>query len=124
MVFRTGDGYVEQTALLFQRPGRVARHTARKQVFFHAHHKDIFKLQPLGGVHGHQRYLFIVSVLVRILVGKQGHFRKEITQRGIGIPLFQPLCTEVAHTVCKLFDILLAAEVLGRVVLTDISDNA
>ena len=123
MVFRTGDGYVEQTALLFQRPGRVARHTARKQVFFHAHHKDIFKLQPLGGVHGHQRYLFVVSVLVRILVGKQGHFRKEITQRGIGIPLLQPLCTEVAHTVCKLFDILLAAEVLGRVVLADISDN-
>ena len=38
--------------------------------------------------------------------------------------LFQPLCTEVAHTVCKLFDILLAAEVLGRVVLADISDNA
>ena len=74
-------------------------------------------------MYGHQGYLCIVSVLVRILVGKQGDFRKEITQCDIGVTLFLPLGAEVSHTVCKFFDILLATEVFWRIVLANIIDN-
>ena len=123
MIFRTGYGYIEQTAFFFQRLRRVSRHTAGEQLFFHPYHKDILKFQPFGGMYGHQGYLCIVSVLVRILVGKQGDFRKEITQCDIGVTLFLPLGAEVSHTVCKFFDILLATEVFWRIVLANIIDD-
>ncbi len=70
MFFRTGNGYIEQAAFLFQRTWRISYHAAREQVFFHTNHKHVLKFQSLGGMDSHQSDLLPIICLIGILVGK------------------------------------------------------
>ena len=74
-------------------------------------------------MNGHQRYFLTISFFIIILICQQRNFRKEIAQCDVVVAFLLPLCAKVAHAVCKLFDVLLAAEVFGRVVLTDVTDD-
>ena len=75
-------------------------------------------------MYSHQGYLLIVPILIRILVGKKGNFRKEVTQQHVRVSFLLPLGAKITHTVHQLLYILLTAQILGRVVLTHIIDDA
>ena len=87
---RPGDAHVAQPPLLVD--GRaVGGHRAmvRQQPFFHAHHVDLGKLQPLGGVQRHQRhgvalqFRFLVAI---VLVAGQGDLLQKAGQRRLRRP--------------------------------------
>ena len=75
-------------------------------------------------MYSHQGYLLIVPILIRILVGKKGNFRKEVTQQHVRVSFLLPLGAKITHTVHQLLYILLTAQILGRAVLTHIIDDA
>ena len=62
----------------------------RQHPLFHADHVDLGKLQPLGGVQGHQRHRVALELrfLVLVLVaGRQGDVLQEAGQRRLVGPL-------------------------------------
>jgi hypothetical protein len=61
-----GDGHVEEAALLLQTIRRLAGIAVGEDVLFHAHHKDVGELQPLGAVDGHEAELGGFLQLVRV----------------------------------------------------------
>ena len=124
MFFGTGNGHVEQTALLFQSTRRIAHHTTGEKIFFQSHYEYVFKLQPLGRMNGHQRYLFSIIRFVRVLISKQGNLRKEICQRNIRVAFFLPQRAEIIHTIHQFLNVFLTTQILRRSILTDIIDDA
>ena len=125
----TGDGDIEQPSLFLYLAGISAAHLVREESFLHAHDEHDGELKSLGGVNGHEAY-FVVAVFAVAVGGlafacpDQRHFVEIVAERYVVIVLFKTAVAEVGQTVEQFLYVLLAAEVLGLLVLIDVGNDA
>ena len=71
---RARERHIEQTPFLLEPFGRFGRALRRKKVLLQSDDVDVFELQPLGRVDGHQRHLVVVArILLLVHVGSERH---------------------------------------------------
>ena len=103
MFLGTGNGDIEQSALLFQLAHRTRTHRRRKDVLLQSNDKHGGKLQTLCCMNRHQRHLRLVFAPLAIEIGKQRHLLQEVTQSGLPFPVFLlATLNEILHTAQEL----------------------
>ena len=72
--FGAREGHVEQAPLLFETLGRLGGPLRREEGLLHPDDVDVFELQPLGRMDGHERHFVVIArVLLLVHVGGERH---------------------------------------------------
>ena len=126
-LLRAGHRHVEQPALLLHVVGRRGHRHAREEVLLHSGHEHVGELEPLGGMHRHQRDLVVVvlvgahvhvaqqrDVLHIVVEGEHGHRGSRLLQL-VGVHgLLLPLLHEDRDRVQQFVEVRDAREALDR----------
>jgi hypothetical protein len=119
----TGDGHVEESALLFEVTYRFGSKGVGEEAFFKSGDEDVFKLQSFGGVDGHEGDMGGGVVRIGVLIGEEGYVGEVVGQKD-GFGVFRtPRLDKLGDGTEKLLRVFEAADTLIGMVVAELGEE-